>query len=181
MYSRAFVTGPESENGLAKTGSGVGTSPVAYVESGFSIHFADQSPVPNRPVSKVAGALPSPARPVPSHTRTDHATALREPSPAPAYLMLLVSLEATLPESHRSGVSSCAALDATRTSYAVWRPPDRRQLKFGVASLSPIGFVSVFARSVWTVTALPSAPAGAFAAPTSSTPHAVATTAAATP
>src|SRR3954447_21696420 len=66
--------------------------------------------------------------------------------------MLLVSLDATLPESHRSAFSSSSALDATRTSYAVWRPPDRRQLSSGVASLSPIGFVCVSTRSVVAVT-----------------------------
>ena len=31
MYRRAFVTCPEASNGFAKTGSGFGTSLVAYV------------------------------------------------------------------------------------------------------------------------------------------------------
>src|SRR3954469_24551691 len=77
--------------------------------------------------------------------------------------MLLVSLELTFPESHRSGLSSCAALDATRISYADWRPPDSRQLRFGVASPSPIGLLNVFTRSVVGVTTAPAGSAGATA------------------
>src|SRR3954451_24398846 len=86
--------------------------------------------------------------------------------------MLAVRLELTLPEAHRSGWSSLAALEATRTSYAVCRPPDSCQLRVGVASPSPIGLVSVFTRSACAVTALSPGPAGARPAPTSSAPHA---------
>src|SRR3954467_14855300 len=75
--------------------------------------------------------------------------------------MLLVSLELTLPESQRSGVSSCPALEATRISYAVCLPPDNRQLRFGVASPSPIGLLNVFTRSVIGVTLPPAGSAGA--------------------
>src|SRR4051812_28768875 len=75
--------------------------------------------------------------------------------------MLLVSLELTLPESHRSGFASCPSVDATRISYAAWRPPDSRQLRFGVASPRPIGLLSVFTRSVVGVTPPPAGSAGA--------------------
>src|SRR5689334_11845945 len=79
--------------------------------------------------------------------------------------MLLVSLELTLPESHRLGLSSCAALDATRTSYAVCRPADRRQLSSGVASPSPVWFVCVLTRSVVADTVPAPVSPGALAAP----------------
>src|SRR3954470_13831742 len=75
--------------------------------------------------------------------------------------MLPVSLELTLPESHRSGFSSCAALEATRISYALCLPPVSRQLRFGVASPSPIGLVNVFTRSVVAVMLPPAGSAGA--------------------
>src|SRR3954447_5249306 len=75
--------------------------------------------------------------------------------------MLPVSFELTLPESQRSGVSSCAALEATRISYAVCLPADSRQLRFGVASPSPIGLLNVFTRSVVGVTLPPAESAGA--------------------
>src|SRR3954447_16271462 len=75
--------------------------------------------------------------------------------------MLFVTLDVTLPESHRSGLSSCAALEATRSSYADCRPPDSRQLRFGVASPSPIGLANVFTRSVVAVTLPPAGSAGA--------------------
>src|SRR4051794_12486973 len=75
--------------------------------------------------------------------------------------MLLVSAELTLPESHRSGLSSCAALDATRISYADCLPPDSRQLRFGVASPTPIGLLNVSTRSVVGVTFPPAESAGA--------------------
>src|SRR3954454_2478823 len=91
--------------------------------------------------------------------------------------MLVVSVELTLPESHRSGFSSCAALDATRTSYALCRPADRRQLSSGVASLSPIGFDCVLTRSVVAATARPLASPGAWAAPMSAIVPAAATAA----
>src|SRR4051812_15335542 len=91
--------------------------------------------------------------------------------------MLLVSLELTLPESHRSGFSSCAALDATRTSYALCRPAERRQLSSGVASPSPIGFDCVSTRSVVADTARALAAPGACAAPASAIAPAAATAA----
>src|SRR4051812_24862000 len=75
--------------------------------------------------------------------------------------MLLVSPELTLPESHRSGFASCASLDATRISYADCRPLGSRQLRFGVASPSPIGLLNVFTRSVVGATLAPAGSAGA--------------------
>ena len=75
--------------------------------------------------------------------------------------MFPVSLEATFPESQRSGWPSRTAVEATRISYAVWpaadEPPgpsgDRLQLRLGVVSPSPIGSVSVSTRSEVAVSA----------------------------
>src|SRR4051812_33160403 len=75
--------------------------------------------------------------------------------------MLLVSVELTLPESHRSGFSSCAALEATRISYALCLPLESRQLRFGVASPSPIGLANVSTRNVVALTFPPAGSAGA--------------------
>src|SRR3954447_18247504 len=77
--------------------------------------------------------------------------------------MLLESLDRTLPESHTSGRCSLHGLDATWIWYAVCRPSESLQLRFGLASPTPIGFVCVSTRKSRTRASASRPPAAALA------------------